>query len=230
MTKVTENLQLVRQRIATAAARAGRDPDAIRLLAVSKKQPLTAIREANEAGQVHFGESYVQEALEKIEALEAAEAVPVRWHFIGRMQSNKSGQVARNFHWLHSLTRADIARRLSQQRPSGTRSLQVCLQVRIGDESSKAGVSEAELEPLATVVAELPGLQLRGLMCLPPVTSDTEQQRQNFARLRNCFDRLRDAGFDLDTLSMGMSADLESAIAEGSTCVRIGTGVFGPRA
>ena len=226
MTKITENLQLVRQRIEAAAARAGRDPDQIRLLAVSKRQPVAAIRETALAGQVHFGESYVQEALEKMEVLGK---LPVRWHFIGRLQSNKADQVARNFHWLHSLCREDIARRISQQRPSGTRALQTCIQVRIGDETSKAGVDEADLEPLATAVSELPGIDLRGLMCLPPPTEDSDQQRRNFAQLRSAYERLLEAGFKLDTLSMGMSADLEAAIAEGSTCVRIGTAMFGPR-
>ncbi len=226
MTKITENLQLVRQRIDAAAAAAGRDPEEIRLLAVSKTQSATAVIEANMAGQRHFGENYVQEALEKMEHLAGRD---VRWHFIGRLQTNKTGSIARNFHWLHSLTRADIARRLSDQRPHGTRPLQVCIQVRIGDEASKAGITEDELPELADAVAELPGVELRGLMCLPPFTTEQDLQRRNFARLRHCLERLRTNGHELDTLSMGMSADLESAIMEGSTCVRIGTAVFGAR-
>ncbi len=226
MTKITENLQLVRQRIADAAAAAGRDPGEIRLLAVSKKQSAGAIRAALDAGQLHFGENYVQEALEKMEALEGQN---LRWHFIGRLQSNKTDQVARNFHWLHSLTRIDIARRLSQQRPSGTRALQSCIQVRIGDEPGKSGVDITEVPELADALAELPGIELRGLMCLPPPTEVEQEQRRNFATLRACFERLCDAGHRLDTLSMGMSGDLEAAIAEGATCVRIGTAIFGPR-
>lgn len=226
MTKITENLQLVRQRIDAAAAAVGRDPEEIRLLAVSKTHSATAVLEAHAAGQRHFGENYVQEALEKMERVGERD---VRWHFIGRLQTNKTGPVARNFHWLHSLTRADIARRLSDQRPSGTRPLQVCIQVRIGDEASKAGVREEDLPALADAVGELPGIALRGLMCLPPYSADDSVQRRNFARLRACLERLRANGHELDTLSMGMSADLEAAIAEGSTCVRVGTALFGAR-
>lgn len=226
MTKITENLQLVRQRIRAAAAAAGRDPGEIRLLAVSKTHSASAIAEASDAGQEHFGENYVKEALEKMERLDGRK---LRWHFIGRLQANKTGPIARNFHWLHSLTRVDIARRLSDQRPHGTRPLQVCIQVRIGDEESKAGVSDQALPELAAAVAELPGLNLRGLMCLPPFTTDESTQRTNFATLRRCLEHLRSEGHDLDTLSMGMSADLESAVMEGSTCVRIGTAIFGPR-
>ena len=227
MTKITENLQLVRQRIADAAAAAGRDPGEIRLLAVSKTHSATAVLEANEAGQKHFGENYVQEALEKIERLANRD---VRWHFIGRLQTNKTGPIARNFHWLHSLTRADIARRLSDQRPHGTRPLQVCIQVRIGDEASKAGVSSQEVPALADAVSDLPGLELRGLMCLPPFSTDEPTQRRNFAELRRCADDLKNAGHELDPLSMGMSAALEAAIMEGFPCVQIGTAIFGPRA
>lgn len=226
MTKITENLQLVRQRIDAAAAAAGRDPDEIRLLAVSKTQSATTVLEASKAGQRHFGENYVQEALEKMERLGDRD---VRWHFVGRLQTNKTGSIARNFHWLHSLTRLDIARRLSDQRPHGTRPLQTCIQVQIGGETTKAGVSESELAKLADVVAELPGIDLRGLMCLPPYTTDQSVQRRNFARLRSCLEKLRTSGHNLDTLSMGMSADMEAAIMEGATCVRIGTALFGPR-
>lgn len=226
MTKITENLQLVRQRIDAAALAAGRDPEEIRLLAVSKTQSATAVLEASKAGQRHFGENYVQEALEKMERLAERD---VRWHFIGRLQTNKTGSIARNFHWLHSLTRIDIAKRLSDQRPHGTRPLQVCIQVRIGDEASKAGVSEADVAQLADAVANLPGLDLRGLMCLPPVSTDQAIQRRNFAQLRHNLETLRANGHELDTLSMGMSADLEAAITEGSTCVRVGTALFGAR-
>lgn len=226
MTKITVNLQLVRQRIDAAASAAGRDPEEIRLLAVSKTQPATAVLEAIEAGQRHFGENYVQEAMEKMERFAERD---VRWHFIGRLQANKTGSIARHFHWLHSLTRADIAKRLSDQRPRGTRPLQVCIQVRIGDETSKAGVSEDDLPKLADAVANLPGVDLRGLMCLPPLTTDQSVQRHNFAQLRRCFEKLRTDGYEIDTLSMGMSADLEAAIAEGSTCVRVGTALFGAR-
>ncbi len=226
MTNITENLQLVRQRIELAAAAAGRDAGQIRLLAVSKKQPAAAIRQAVGAGQRHFGENYPQEALQKMQALTDLDA---RWHFIGRLQSNKTGTVARNFHWLHSLSRSSIARRLSEQRPSGLRALQVCIQVRIGEESSKAGVDPDQVAELADTIVRLPGLELRGLMCLPPYTENVSEQRKNFASLRSCFAKLRDQGYEIDTLSMGMSGDLEAAIAEGATCVRVGTAIFGPR-
>lgn len=226
MTKITENLQLLRQRIQAAAEAAGRDPQDIRLLAVSKKHPVAAIHEAYAAGQRDFGENYVQEALAKIAALDETD---IRWHFIGALQSNKTEEVATHFDWLHTLSREKIARRLNDQRPAQLRPLQVCIQVRIGDELSKSGVKKEDVERLAGAIAKLPRLALRGLMCLPPWSEDPATQRRYFSELRDCFASLCSAGHDLDTLSMGMTGDLESAVAEGSTCLRVGTAIFGPR-
>ncbi len=226
MTKITENLQLVRQRIRRAAEAAGRDPESIRLLAVSKRHPVSAIREALAAGQRDFGENYVQEALAKIEALQGTD---IRWHFIGALQSNKTESVATRFHWMHTLAREKIALRLSEQRPAGMRPLQVCLQVRIGDDPGKSGMDKREIAELAGRVSTLPGLRLRGLMCMPPWSDQPAVQRRYFSELRQCFEAVCGAGHKLDTLSMGMTGDLEAAIAEGSTCLRIGTAIFGPR-
>ncbi len=226
MTKITENLQLVRQRIRAAAEAAGREPQDIRLLAVSKKHPAAAIREAHAAGQRDFGENYVQEALSKMEALAEPD---IRWHFIGPLQSNKTSEVAAHFDWLHTLSREKIARRLDRQRPAGMPPLQVCIQVRIGDEPGKSGVEPASVKPLAEALTGLPRLALRGLMCLPPWSEDENVQRGYFAQLRGYYEALRQAGHRLDTLSMGMTDDLEAAVREGSTCVRIGTAIFGPR-
>lgn len=226
MTKITENLELVRERVRAAAEAAGRDAQGIRLLAVSKKQPVAAIREAYSAGQRDFGENYVQEALAKMAALSEP---GIRWHFIGALQSNKTEEVATHFDWLHTLSREKVARRLDRQRPAGLRPLQVCIQVRVGDERSKSGIDAAAAPRLAESIAQFPRLALRGLMCLPPWSDDAGIQRRYFADLRACFESLRRAGHDLDTLSMGMTGDLEAAVAEGSTCLRIGTAIFGPR-
>lgn len=209
-----------------AAEAAGRDPASIRLLAVSKRHSVAAIRAAHAAGQRDFGENYVQEALAKIEALND---IDIRWHFIGALQSNKTEEVAGNFAWLHTLSREKIARRLSAQRPAELPPLQVCIQVRIGEEPGKSGIAPADLSGLVSVVTGLPNLALRGLMCLPPWSDDPQIQRGFFAELRACFEALISAGHELDTLSMGMTGDLESAVAEGSTCLRIGTAIFGPR-
>lgn len=226
MTRITQNLEIVWQRIRAAAEAAGRDPGSIRLLAVSKKHPAAAVREAHAAGQRDFGENYVQEALAKMAALCELD---IRWHFIGALQSNKTEDVAAHFDWYHTLSREKIARRLNDQRPAGMRPLQVCIQVRIGAEQSKSGVDERGLAGLAETIALLPGLALRGLMCLPPWSDDPQIQRRYFSQLRACFESLRRAGHNLDTLSMGMTGDLEAAVAEGSTCLRIGTAIFGPR-
>ncbi|HWP95122.1 MAG TPA: YggS family pyridoxal phosphate-dependent enzyme [Gammaproteobacteria bacterium] len=226
MNDIGANLAAVRARIAAAARRYGRRPEDITLVAVSKAQPAAAIVAALEAGQRHFGENYPQEALEKMRALEAPKIV---WHFIGRLQANKTRTVAERFAWVHSLDRARIAERLDAQRPASLPPLDVCLQVNVSGETTKGGVMPDALPELAAAVAALPRLRLRGLMALPAPAADFEAQRLPFRRLRALFDELRAHGFALDTLSMGMSADLEAAIAEGATLVRVGTAIFGAR-
>jgi pyridoxal phosphate enzyme (YggS family) len=225
MSTIVERLAQVRMRIAQAAMAAGRDPASIRLLAVSKTRPTTDLEAALAAGQTAFGESYLQDALPKIAVIgERAE-----WHFIGPIQSNKTRQVARHFAWAHSVDRLKIAQRLSEQRPAWLPPLNVCLQVNTSGEDTKGGVSPEETETLAAAVAALPQLRLRGLMTIPAHTKDVRQQRQPFALLRKLLEQLNTRGYELDTLSMGMSNDLEAAIAEGATLVRIGTAIFGPR-
>lgn len=203
-----------------------RSPDAIRLLAVSKKKPAADIVLAYQAGQRAFGENYVQEALEKMEALRH---LGLEWHFIGRLQSNKTRQVAEHFAWVHSLAELRHAQRLSAQRPERLGPLQVCIQVNTSGELSKAGTDPQRLDALALQVAALPRLRLRGLMAMPNPDNDLATQRTEFRRLRETRDRLIDQDLQLDTLSMGMSGDLEAAICEGSTMVRVGTAIFGPR-
>jgi pyridoxal phosphate enzyme (YggS family) len=220
-------LRRVRQRIAEAARAAGRDPAEITLIGVSKTQPVERVREAHDAGLRDFGENYVQEAIDKIRALEDA---GVTWHFIGALQSNKTRAVAEHFHWVHTVDREKIARRLSEQRPFHAGPLQVCLQVRLGDEPSKSGVTAAELPALADAVAGMPRIALRGLMCIPPEEPDPGRQRGWFAELARLSRSLGVRGHALDVLSMGMSGDFELAIAEGATHVRVGTAIFGPRA
>jgi pyridoxal phosphate enzyme (YggS family) len=221
-----ENLRNVRNRIAAAASAAGREPASVTLIGVGKSQPASAIRAAVEAGLADLGENYVQEAVDKIGLLANAS---VTWHFIGALQSNKTREVAENFQWVHTVDREKIARRLSLQRPHFARALQVCLQVRLGAEDTKSGVEPGGLKELADSVAGLPGLRLRGLMCIPPPESDPGRQRHWFAELRRLRDELNDAGHALDVLSMGMSDDFELAITEGATHVRVGTAIFGPR-
>jgi len=213
-------------RITAAARQAGRDPASVRLLAVAKQQPAAAIRALAGTGHADFGENYLQEALGKIEEL--AE-LSLTWHFIGQLQSNKSADVAAHFQWVHTVDRERIARRLSAQRPYHAPPLQVLLQVKLEDEAGKGGVDPQGLADLAACVAELPRLQLRGLMCIPPSCESEAAQRRPFRRLRELLEGLNRAGHALDTLSMGMSADLEAAIAEGSTIVRVGTALFGER-
>lgn len=230
MTDIPHNLQHVQQRITTAARQYGRAPKAITLLAVSKTQPVSAIETAWQAGQRAFGENYVQEAIEKIAQFhERHPHAEPEWHFIGPLQANKSRLVSEHFHWCHSVDRLRIARRLSEQRPAELSPLNVLLQVNISEEPSKSGVTLAELPALAAAVAELPRLRLRGLMAIPAPTPTTAQQRQAFRLLSEAFQTLKPALPDFDTLSMGMSDDLEAAIAEGSTLVRIGTAIFGAR-
>lgn len=224
---ISARLQNIAARIAQAAGAFGRDPDEVRLLAVSKTWPVESLREAAAAGQRAFGESYVQEALDKVEALAG---LGLEWHFIGPLQSNKTRPVANAFSWVHSVDRLRIAQRLSEQRDVHLPPLQVCIQVNVSGEVSKSGVAPEALPELARAVAALPRLQLRGLMAIPEPTPDVAVQRANFAGLRHLRDALNSGGMALDTLSMGMSDDLEAAIAEGSTMVRVGTAIFGSRA
>lgn len=226
MITLTAKLQAVRARIARAARQYGRDPGNVILLAVSKTWPSACVREAAAAGQRAFGESYLQEGLAKMAELAALD---LEWHFIGALQANKTRAVAENFDWVHSVDRLHVAERLSAQRPPSLRPLSVCLQVNIGGEASKAGVSPADAPALARVVAGLPGLHLRGLMSIPAPSDDFLEQRRSFRRLRELAEQMQADGLPLDTLSMGMSHDLEAAIAEGATLVRVGTAIFGER-
>jgi len=219
-------LQAVQARLAQAAAEAGRSAAEIGLLAVSKTFGAAAVRDLAACGQREFGENYVQEALEKQAALRD---LPLVWHFIGPIQSNKTRAIAENFSWVHSVDRLKIAERLSAQRPAGLPPLQVCIEVNVSGEASKGGVAPAELPALAAAVAVLPGLRLRGLMAIPAPTVDTATQRAAFRQVRELFDDLNMRDHALDTLSMGMSGDLEAAILEGATIVRVGTALFGER-
>jgi pyridoxal phosphate enzyme (YggS family) len=223
-TSIKENLEAVRRRIRLAERAAGRREGAVRLIAVSKTQPAEALVAAYACGQRDFGESYLQEALAKQDRLAHFD---IGWHFIGPIQSNKTKPIAQRFDWVHSVDRLKIAERLNEHRPAHLPPLNVCLQVNVSGEASKAGVGFAELAALAAQVAQLPGLRLRGLMAIPAPTEDPAEQRASFRRLREAFDEL--ARFQLDTLSMGMSEDLEAAVSEGATMVRIGTAVFGAR-
>ena len=228
MTMIGDDLQQVKHRIEAACAAAGRDPAGVRLLAVSKTFGPEAVREAHAAGQAAFGENYVQEGVEKIAALADLRA-QLEWHCIGPLQSNKTRVVAEQFDWVHGIDRLKIAERLSAQRPGHLPPLQVCLQVNVDGGANKSGVPpEAALE-LARAVAVLPQLRLRGLMAIPEPSADVAVQRELFLRAVAVHDTLRAAGLDLDTLSLGMSADLEAAVAAGSTMVRIGTAIFGRR-
>lgn len=226
MTTISTNLQAVRVRIAAAAQLAGRAVEDIRLLAVSKTFPPERVREAAQAGQIAFGENYLQESLGKIAALAD---LGLEWHFIGPLQSNKTRPVAEHFSWVHGIERLKIAERLSAARGAARPPLQVCIQVNVSGEASKSGVSPGETAALAHAVAGLPNLRLRGLMAIPEPTDDMPLARQRFAMLRELREVLNKAGMALDTLSMGMSHDLEAAILEGATIVRVGTAIFGER-
>jgi pyridoxal phosphate enzyme (YggS family) len=229
MSDLDHNLAAVRQRIARAAQLASRDPRSITLLAVSKTFPAEDVRAAHAAGQTAFGENYVQEAVTKIETLAELRA-SLEWHFIGPLQSNKTRPVAENFDWVHSVDRLKIAQRLAEQRPAHLPPLNVCLQVNVSGEASKAGVSPEEANETAHAIAALPQLRLRGLMAIPEPAGNIEAQRVPHRRLRELFEQLRADGFEeLDTLSMGMSSDLEAAVLEGATIVRVGTAIFGAR-
>ncbi|WFM71586.1 YggS family pyridoxal phosphate-dependent enzyme [Halomonas sp. CKK8] len=226
---LSESLAAARTRLADALNAAGRPADAARLLAVSKTKPAAMIREAWHLGQREFGENYVQEALDK--QAELADLESIVWHFIGPLQSNKTREVAGHFAWVHSVDREKIARRLNDQRPEALGPLDICLQVNISDEASKSGVSLEALPALAEAVQALPRLRLRGLMAIPAPAEGLEAQRVPFARLREALEALRERlpEAPLDTLSMGMTADLEAAVLEGATLVRLGTAIFGER-
>lgn len=223
MSTIAENSATVLERIAAASRTAGRDPATVGLLAVSKTKPAAALREAAAAGLRDFGENYLQEALDKQPALVD---LPLVWHFIGPIQSNKTRAIASHFDWVHSVDRLKIAQRLAEQRPPERGPLNICLQVNVSGEASKSGCHPDELPALATAVSQLPNLRLRGLMAIPEATEDPASQRAAFARLRTMSETLN---LNLDTLSMGMSQDLEAAIAEGATWVRVGTALFGAR-
>jgi len=226
MTTISDNLQSVHERIARACAGAQRGVNEVTLLAVSKTFGPEAVREAFAAGQTAFGENYIQEAVEKMALLQD---LALQWHCIGPIQSNKTRLVATHFDWAHTVDRLKVAQRLSEQRPVGMPALQVCIQVNIDGGPSKSGVAPSEALELAREVAQLPRIALRGLMTIPEPAADFAAQRAVHARARALFDQLRDAGLALDTLSMGMTADLEAAIAAGSTMVRVGTAIFGGR-
>ena len=226
MTAIASNLQAVNNVIAQAVRTAQRHREEIPLLAVSKSFPAAAVREACQAGQRAFGESYLQEALDKIEALHD---LPLQWHFIGPIQSNKTRAIAEHFSWVHSVDRLKVAERLSAQRPPNLPPLNVCIQVNVSSEASKGGVVPHDLTQLALAVARLPRLSLRGLMAIPAPAHGLDEQRMPFARLRELSQQLNAQGLALDTLSMGMSDDLEAAILEGATIVRVGTAIFGQR-
>jgi len=226
MSSITANLQAVRLRIAAAARAAGRPAESVRLVAVSKTFASEAVRQAAQAGQRDFGENYVTEGVEKIQELRA---LGLSWHYIGPIQSNKTRLIAEHFDWVHSIDREKIAARLSQARGPERTELQVCIQVNVSGEGSKSGVSPGNLRTLAEQVSRLPRLKLRGLMAIPEPTSVQSSQRARFAQLRALRDDLNGEGLALDTLSMGMSADMDAAIAEGATMVRVGTAIFGER-
>ncbi|WP_338680826.1 YggS family pyridoxal phosphate-dependent enzyme [Janthinobacterium sp. TB1-E2] len=230
MSTIEQNLQAVRESIAQAAADAQRAPGDVTLLAVSKTFGADAVLDAMRAGQAAFGENYLQEALDKIAFVKAAapQHAPA-WHFIGPIQSNKTRPIAEHFDWVHTVEREKIAARLSEQRPAGLPDLNICLQVNISGEASKSGVTPAELPALAHAVAQLPRLRLRGLMAIPEPETELKLQRAAFAQLRALYEQLKAQGLALDTLSMGMSADLRAAVLEGATIVRVGSAIFGSR-
>ena len=226
MTVIATQLQAVHARIAAACLAAGRAPDSVQLLAVSKTFGPEAVRAAHAAGQTAFGENYIQEAVDKMALLRD---LPLQWHCIGPIQSNKTRLVAEHFHWAQTVDRLKIAQRLSEQRPAHLPPLQVCLQVNVDGGATKSGVRPEELPALAQAVAALPRLQLRGLMCIPDPQEEAEAMRAVFLRAHALYQNLRADGLPLDTLSMGMSGDLEAAIAAGSNLVRVGTAIFGGR-
>ncbi len=226
MTKINQRLQAVNDSIRDAESKFGRESGTVSLLAVSKTHPAETIIEAWNAGQRSFGENYLQHAVPKIQELSNYD---IEWHFIGPLQSNKTRPVAENFDWVHSIDREKIAQRLSDQKPQEKAPINICIQVNVSDEDTKSGVDLDDVEQLAQAIKDLPGIRLRGLMAIPEITFDEELQRANFRKLREKYEELNSKGYELDTLSMGMSDDMESAVAEGSTMVRIGTAIFGAR-
>jgi len=227
MHKIDDQLAKVTARIHQAATAAGRNPQTVQLIAVSKTQSAQALADAYAWGQRAFGENYLQEALEK--QIQLVDLTDIEWHFIGPIQSNKTRPIAEHFSWIHSVDRLKIAQRLSEQRPAELSPLNICVQVNIDDETTKSGVSLAELPVLVAAISQLPRLRLRGLMAIPAATNNPAQQRAAFAKLRGALESLNAQGFGLDCLSMGMSGDMEAAIAEGATFVRVGTDIFGAR-
>jgi hypothetical protein len=226
MTTIAQRSQAILSQIENATLAAGRPSACVTLVAVSKTHPAAMLRDAHSVGLTDFGESYVQEALDKMQQLAD---IAVTWHFIGPIQSNKTRPIAECFSWVHGVDRLKIAQRLADSRPSHLPPLNVCLQVNISGETSKAGCSPEELPALAQAISLLPNLNLRGLMCIPEPTTDTAKQRQQFSKLRQLLATLNKQGLAMDTLSMGMSGDFVSAVMEGSTMVRIGTAIFGQR-
>lgn len=226
MSRIAQNLTLITERIQQACESCNRDPAEIQLLGVSKKRTAEEIREAVDAGIRHFGESYLQEALPKIASLLDLDLV---WHFIGPIQSNKTRQIAEHFDWVHSIDRLKIAERLSEQRPAKLKPLNICIQINISMEDSKSGMLKEAAKEFAEQLQKLPRLQLRGLMAIVQKTSEQQLQRNMFSQLREVQDDLNQQGMQLDTLSMGMTNDLEAAVIEGSTMLRVGTGLFGTR-
>ncbi|MYM30939.1 YggS family pyridoxal phosphate-dependent enzyme [Duganella sp. CY15W] len=229
MSLIRQNLQAITATIVAATQESGRQPGSVELLAVSKTFGPEAVLEAVEAGQRAFGENYLQEGLDKIRAVQEAGAPALAWHFIGPIQSNKTRPIAEHFAWVHTVEREKIAQRLSEQRPADLPPLQICLQVNISGEASKSGVAPEDVAALARQVAALPNLTLRGLMAIPEPAVEFAQQRAAFAQLRVLYEQLRADGLALDTLSMGMSADMRAAIFEGATMVRVGSAIFGAR-
>jgi pyridoxal phosphate enzyme (YggS family) len=227
---LANRLDEVRTRIASAALRCGRKPESVALVAIAKGQPAQAVRALAHAGQKDFGENYLQEALPKLAELADVAHLGLTWHFTGQLQGNKTRSVAEHFHWVHTVDRERIAIRLSEQRPAGAPPLNVCIQVRLADEAGKGGVEPAKAGELARQIASLPRLCLRGLMCIPPHSESHQEQLAWFKKLAACRDDLNTQGLRLDTLSMGMSADLDAAIEAGATLVRVGTALFGERA
>lgn len=227
MSQISKNIELIKQRITQVATEAKRDLEQIHLLAVSKTKPVEAIEEAYQAGIINVGENYLQEALQKQSQLTA---LPLIWHFIGPIQSNKTKDIAENFTWVHTVDRLKIAERLSHQRPNHLPELQICIQINISNESTKSGCKPDEILALVSAIEALPNIKLRGLMAIPEPTENTSLQREVFAKLRQLKDTINERlSLSLDTLSMGMSHDLESAIIEGATWVRIGSAIFGER-
>ncbi|OAN19439.1 YggS family pyridoxal phosphate enzyme [Photobacterium jeanii] len=230
MSSIKQNIEQVITQIASATEKCGRDADSVQLLAVSKTKPIAAIQEAIEAGHFAFGENYVQEGVEKVQHFRDTDhSAALQWHFIGPIQSNKTRPIAEHFDWVHSIDRVKIARRLSEQRPANSAPLQVLLQVNTSNEASKSGLIFAELPQAAADIAQMPNIELRGLMSIPEKANDYDSQFAAFHALAEAMNTLKADHPQLDTLSMGMSGDMDAAIAAGSTIVRIGTAIFGAR-